>query len=471
MAALRLILQGLIVILLAAWHLPAARASAPVTLLTAWPAAGASAPVTLLTIDGAIGPASADYIVRGIRHAAQNGSQLVIIQMDTPGGLDTSMRAIVRAILTSPVPVATYVAPGGARAASAGTYILYASHVAAMAPGTNLGAATPVEIGVTPLAPQRETPAKGAAPHGDGESPMARKQVNDAAAYIRGLAQMRGRNADWAERAVREAVSLPAGEAFRLGVVGYVAADLPALLRALDGRKVTALGQDRLLHTKDAAIIAIEPDWRARLLSAITNPSIALLLMSIGIYGILFELMNPGFVMPGVIGAISLLLALYALQLLPVNYAGLALILLGMAFMVAEAFLPSFGALGLGGIAAFVTGALILIDTDMPAYGIPMALIVAVAVLSALLLATMAGMALKTRRRKVVSGPDDLIGSVAEVLQATTHHEGWVRLHGEIWRATSSAPLQVAQKVRILARDGSLLQVAPAGSGDQLKGE
>ena len=243
------------------------------------------------------------------------------------------------------------------------------------------------------------------------------------------------------------------------------------LLAALDGSKVSVLGQDRLLHTKGAAIVAIAPDWRARLLATITNPGIALLLMSIGIYGIVFELMNPGFVLPGVVGAISLLLALYALQLLPVNHAGLALILLGMAFMVAEAFLPSFGALGLGGIAAFVTGALILIDTDLPGYGIAPALIVGVAVLSALLLATIVGMALKARRRAVVSGPDDLIGSVAEVLQATTRHEGWVRLHGEIWRATSSAPLQPAQQVRILARDGSLLQVAPAGSGEQGKGE
>ena len=446
-AALRRILQGCIVLLLAAGYLPPAAAGPP---------------VTLLSIDGAIGPASADYIVRGIAHAAQNGSQLVIIRLDTPGGLDTSMRTIIKAILTSPVAVAAYVAPGGARAASAGTYLLYASDIAAMAPGTNLGAATPVEIGVSPAAP----PKTGAAPRGDAV--LAHKQVNDAAAYLRSLAQLRGRNADWAERAVREAVSLPAQEALRLGVVDYIAADVPALLAALEGRKVAPLGKDAVLHTRGAAILAVQPDWRAQLLATLTNPSIALLLMSVGIYGILFELMSPGFVMPGVVGAISLLLALYAFQLLPVNYAGLALILLGLACMVAEAFLPSFGALGLGGIAAFVAGALILIDTDLPAYGIPVALIAGIAVFGALLLASITGIALKTRRRPVVGSANDLIGSTAEVLQAS-RHEGWVGLRGEIWRATSAAPLQAAQQVRVLARDGSVLRVVPAGSGE--KGE
>lgn len=415
-------------------------------LLAAWfcPAAAAGGTLTRLSIDGAIGPASADYVVRGLARAAHDGSALVVIEIDTPGGLDSSMREIIKAILASPVPVASYVAPGGARAASAGLYILYASHITAMAPGTNLGAATPVQVGL------------GAA----GEPPqtaMARKQVNDAAAYIRGLAQLRGRNAEWAERAVREAVSLPAAEALKLQVVDYIAADLHALAAQLDGKSVTVLGQNRVLHTGGLAVVRIVPDWRARLLGAITHPSVALILMMLGIYGLIFELMNPGMALPGVMGAICLLLAMYALQLLPVNYAGLGLILLGIAFMVAEAFLPSFGAIGLGGIIAFAAGALILIDTDLPGFGIPVALIVALALASALLLGATAGIALKTRRRAVFGG---LVGMVGEV-EHGAHGKLWIRVHGENWQARSSAPLHAGQRVRVVARDALVLDVVP----------
>ncbi|HJV88578.1 MAG TPA: nodulation protein NfeD [Noviherbaspirillum sp.] len=434
------------------------------------PAIAAPAPATLLTIDDAIGPATADYVVRGIARAAKDGSQIVILKMDTPGGLDTSMRSIIKAILASPVPVATWVAPSGARAASAGTYILYASHIAAMAPGTNLGAATPVQIGgpSEPAGDGKDRKSGKAASSDDATtSPMTRKQVNDAAAYIRGLAQLRGRNPDWAERAVREAVSLPADEALRMHVVDFIAPDIPALLAHVDGKTINAAGQDRQLHTRDAALIDLQPDWRAKLLATITHPGIALLLMTIGVYGLLFEFMSPGFGVPGVVGGICLLLALYALQLLPVNYAGLGLILLGLSFMIAEAFLPSFGIIGLGGVAAFIAGALMLIDTELPGYGIPLSLIVTVAVLSALLIVGMVGVVLKTRRRKIVSGPVEMIGDTAEVVditQAGAPGEGWALLHGENWHVVSKMPLQRKQKVRVVARKGLLLEVVPLES-------
>ena len=323
---------------------------------------GQAAPgaVWVLGIDDAIGPASADYLVRSLDQAQAQRAQLVVIRMDTPGGLDSAMRQMIKAILASPVPVATYVAPSGARAASAGTYILYASHVAAMAPGTNLGAATPVQIGGPP-GPGKDDKGK----NGEEET-LARKQVNDAAAYIRGLAQLRGRNAEWAEKAVREAVSLSASEALRLNVIDQVADDLPDLLRKLDGKTFIVAGQPQQLHTTDASLVEHLPDWRTRVLAVITNPSVALILIMIGVYGLLFEFMNPGSAVGGVVGGVCLLMALYALQLLPVSFAGVALILLRIAFMIAEAFLPSFGVVGFGGIVAFVVGALILIDTDAP---------------------------------------------------------------------------------------------------------
>lgn len=455
-------------------------ASAPAPPASAAPPAPPSAAtakrVGLLTIDGAIGPATADYIARGIGYASGQHFQLVVLQMDTPGGLDTSMRTVIKAILTSPVPVAVYVAPGGARAASAGTYILYASHVAAMAPGTNIGAATPVEVGIGPQqpAPGRD-PAPVPTPGGDKnrgaeperkapDTPMARKQVNDAAAYLRGLAQMRGRNADWAELAVREAVSLSAHDALQQHVIEFVAEDLDSLLAQLDEHSVTLHGHARRLQTRNAAVVPIESDWRNRFLAAIANPSVALLLMTIGIYGLVFEFMNPGFVAPGVIGAIALLLGLYALQLLPVNYVGLALIVLGLMFMIAEAFLPSFGVLGLGGIVAFVAGSLMLIDTALPGFGIPPVLVVTLGIMSALLLAAIARIALATRRRPVTSATAGLPGSLTRVesVEQESPCEGWVRLEGELWKAVSPLPLKPGQVVRVLRRDGLTVRVAPA---------
>ncbi|MGE8316149.1 MAG: NfeD family protein [Pseudomonas putida] len=428
---------------------------------------GQAAPgaVWVLGIDDAIGPASADYLVRSLDQAQAQGAQLVVIRMDTPGGLDSAMRQMIKAILASPVPVATYVAPSGARAASAGTYILYASHVAAMAPGTNLGAATPVQIGGPPGAP-KDDKAKG----GDDET-LARKQVNDAAAYIRGLALLRGRNADWAEKAVREAVSLPASEALRLNVIDQVADDLPALLSKLDGKTLEAAGQPHQLQTAGASLVEHLPDWRTRVLAVITNPSVALILIMVGVYGLLFEFMSPGSTVGGVVGGICLLLALYALQLLPVSFAGVALILLGIAFMIAEAFLPSFGVVGFGGIVAFVVGALILIDTDAPGFGIPLALIGTLAVLSALLIGGVLGMALKARQRALVSGDAGLVGSLVTVTQvmAGNPFRGVVLAQGEQWQVQCATPLQAGQNVRVTARHGVMLDVsaaAPAAQGD-----
>ncbi|HVN35176.1 MAG TPA: nodulation protein NfeD [Casimicrobiaceae bacterium] len=440
--------------------------------------AAAPPAVIVMPLSGAIGPSSADFVERGLARASSEHAQLVILQMDTPGGLDRSMRDIIKAILASPVPVATFVAPSGARAASAGTYILYASHVAAMAPGTNLGAATPVQIGMpgigAPEAPRKsdEETAKAkdvkgkaseeAAPPSD---PMQRKQVHDAAAYIRGLAQLRHRNVEWGERAVREASSLSADEALAQNVIDVVARDVPELLAKLDGRKLVTADGEHALQTAGAVTTTIEADWKSRFLAVITDPGVALILMMIGIYGLFFEFANPGFVLPGVAGGICLVIALFALHMLPVNYAGLALIILGIAFFVAEAFVPSYGTLSIGGIIAFAIGGVLLIDSDVPGFGIPRALIAGLAIVSAVFVALVSGLAFKARRRPVVSGGEELIGSLG-VVQDDFEREGWARVHSEQWRVVSPVPLKAGQPVRVVERDGLVLTVAPVAKGD-----
>jgi len=417
------------------------------------PALASGAMVTVAPLEGAIGPASADFARRAIERAAEQGAQLLVLRMDTPGGLDASMRDIVKAILAAPLPVAVFVAPAGARAASAGTFILYAAHIAAMAPATNLGAASPVPIG-------------GVAPGKDGKKrdTLSRKVTNDAVAYIRGLAELRGRNADWAEKAVREGASLPAREALKLEVIDAMAAGLPQLLEAIDARSVTVAGKKQTLGTAGAEIRRIEVDWRTRVLGVITNPSVAYLLILVGIYALIFEFMNPGLVAPGVVGAISLLLALYALHLLPVNYAGLALMLLGIALMAAEAFVPAFGALGIGGLAAFVLGSILLIDpdTELSQFRIPYALIAGVAVASAGFLVVVLGMLARSRKRAVVSGREHLIGAAAEALE-DFEREGWARVQGERWKVRAAAPVRRGERLRVSGVHELVLEAVPEG--------
>ena len=433
-------------------------------LLLAMPVAAAqetSRTAPLLEIDGAIGPATSDYLRRSLDDAVEQGAPFVVVRIDTPGGLDTSMREMIRAILASPVPVVTYVAPSGARAASAGTYILYASHVAAMAPGTNLGAATPVQIGGGGASSDEEGGNESSSNKGTA---LERKAVNDAVAYIRSLAELRGRNAEWAEEAVRTGASLSASAALQGRVIDVVARDRQELLRALDGRTVTAAGRPVTLQTGNVRFVEVKPNWRTQLLNAITNPNVALILMMIGIYGLIFEFMNPGAVYPGAIGSISLLVGLYALAALPVNFAGIGLMLLGLALITGEAFTPSFGALGIAGAIALALGATILIDTDVPDFQISWAVAAGLAVATLAFGVLVARFALKSRNVRVVSGREEMIGATAEVLD-WKGDRGHVFLHGERWRAKGVDGLKAGAAVEVRDIDGLTLTVSPAPPG------
>lgn len=411
----------------------------------------------VLEVEGAIGPAVADYLDREIAAAASLDAKLIVLRMNTPGGLDSSMRQIIRAILASPVPVATFVAPSGARAASAGTYIAYASAIAAMAPGTNIGAATPVQLGGGSLFPggsDQKDKNKTAA----SDDTETRKIINDAIAYIRSLAALNHRNADWAADAVRSAVSLPAAEALSMHVIDVIANDVPDLLRQIDGRTVTVAGKPLQLATADLTVANVPPDWRTEILEFVTNPNVAFILMLIGVYGIILEFFNPGAVAPGLVGVISLLVGLYALAFVPINYAGVALVILGIALMIAEVHIGAFGALGVGGIAAFVIGALLMFPARTSGFALSGAVVIGAAIASAALIVLAVGALVHSRKKPVVTGQEALIGAKGEAV-FWDGDEGRVRIHGEIWRARADAPIRVGAPIRVVRRDGLVLVV------------
>ena len=412
----------------------------------------ASSIVVKVAMKGAIGPASSAVLTEAMRLAQQRHAEALLIELDTPGGLSTSMREMIQSITNSAIPVITYVAPRGARAASAGTYLLYASHVAAMSPGTNLGAATP-----TSLMPPSRLPDANATALATAE----KKAINDAIAYITSLAQMNERNVTWAVNAVESAQSLSAEDALKLGVIDLIAEDTKTLLEKVDGRSVKLLGATVELHTKESDLVLFEADWKSRFLATITDPNIAYILLLVAIYGIFFELMNPGALFPGVFGAISGVIALYALNMIPFNYAGLLLIILGIAFMIAEVFVAGFGVLGIGGVIAFAFGSLLLFDANTLGSTVSIPLVIAFSLVSLGFFIVVMRLFLRSRSAKIVSGAEEMIGAVAEVLEAD--EKGYrVLCHGETWRAKSDSTLAVGQKVQVVELHGLVLTIKPS---------
>ena len=428
----------------------------------------------IIEIDGAISPATSNFIEKGLNHGNENGVELIVIEMDTPGGLDTSMRSIIKNILNSKVPVATYVSPKGSRAASAGTFILYASHIAAMAPATNLGAATPVEIGGTapsPIKPEpietedkEENKSEPLESTPDNETALAKKRLNDAAAYIRSLADRYGRNAEWAELAVREAATLTAEEALENNVIDYVADDLGDLFEQINGHEVETNAGKQTLSTENVLIERFIKDWRIKFLETLADPNLAYLLMLIGIYGLILEGYNPGSILPGVVGAICLILALFAFQVLAVNYAGLILIALGVVLIVAEAFAPSFGILGFGGLTSFVLGSIMLFDSGIPGFEVSRLLIGSIAFLGGLIILGLVFFLARTLKRPIVSGTEGMLGEQGIALE-DFDSKGDVLVHGERWQAKTSEPVKKGQGIEITAVKNMLVLIKPTEEG------
>ena len=428
----------------------------------------------IIEIDGAISPATSNFIDKGLNHGNENGVELIVIEMDTPGGLDTSMRSIIKNILNSKVPVATYVSPKGSRAASAGTFILYASHIAAMAPATNLGAATPVAIGGTapsPIKPEpvepedkEENKSEPLESTPDNETALAKKRLNDAAAYIRSLADRYGRNAEWAELAVREAATLTAEEALENNVIDYVADDLGDLFEQINGHEVETNAGKQTLSTENVLIERFIKDWRIKFLETLADPNLAYLLMLIGIYGLILEGYNPGSILPGVVGAICLILALFAFQVLAVNYAGLILIALGVVLIVAEAFAPSFGILGFGGLTSFVLGSIMLFDSGIPGFEVSRLLIGSIAFLGGLIILGLVFFLARTLKRPIVSGTEGMLGEQGIALE-DFDSKGDVLVHGERWQAKTSEPVKKGQGIEITAVKNMLVLIKPTEEG------
>ncbi len=403
--------------------------------------------VVELEVKGVIGPASSEYLKGGIETAVREDAKMILIKLDTPGGLSTSMREMIQDITNSHIPIVMYVYPKGARAASAGTYLMYASNVAAMAPGTNIGAATPISLMPTHSATNTlSTPQ--------------RKAINDATAYIQSLAELNDRNVSWALEAVKNAKSISAKEALKIGVINIVAEDVHDLLGKLEGRVVKVSNNRITLNTKDAIILKYEPNWKTKFLYIVTNPNIAYILLLVAVYGIFFELMNPGAILPGVMGTISGIIALYSLNMIPFNYAGLLLIILGISFMIIEVFVTGFGVLGIGGVISFAFGSFLLFDAKTLGSSISIPLIIAFSLVSLGFFIMVMRLFLSSRSSKIVTGVEDMVGSFGEVtnVDAQGYH---VMCHGEIWNAISEDKLKVGESIQVIGLSGLILKVKP----------